>query len=87
MHFWAQGCAPPTPMCPFKSDKSVSIQGPERPIANRLGITTPGFWQGCGLSRAGPCLLCYCQLKLSTPFTGEPMDQGGQEGPMPPLPP
>lgn len=28
MHFWAQGCAPPTPLCPFKSDKSVSIQGP-----------------------------------------------------------
>ena len=81
MHFWVQGCVSPTPVCPFESDKSVSIQGPERPIRDRLGITAPGFRQGCGLCKDRPTsALLLCHLKLSTRSMDEPTDQGRQEG-------
>lgn len=72
-------------MCPLKSDKSVSTQGPERPIPDQLGIATPGFRQGCGLCKARPTsALLLCLLELSTPSTGEPMEQVRQEGRTPP---
>lgn len=87
-HSSVQGCVLPTAVCPFESDKSVSTQGPERPIPGQLGIGTPGFRQGCGLCKARPTsALSLCLLELSTPSTGEPTEQGRQEGRTPPSQP
>lgn len=81
--FGSRVCSPPlcvhskvTRVCPPK--------GPERPIPGQLGIGTLVFGKAC-LCKARPTsALSLCLLELSTPSTGEPTEQGRQEGRTPP---